>query len=192
MNILKLKQDITFTTCLLGQSLVFKSTWGLFSPKSIDEGSELLLRQLELKPTDTVLDVGCGYGVLGVAVAGKVPQGSVDMVDKDFVAVEYALKNIAGNKLTNINAYLSNGFSAVPKEAQYDIIVSNLPAKVGKEMLTILLEDVKRHLKPDGSLYVVTVSGLRQYIKREFESVFGNYEKCKQGRTYTVAKAIKN
>ncbi len=85
---------------------------------------------------------------------------------------------------------LSNGFNEIPKQ-QFDVIVSNIPAKVGKEMLYIYLFDALRYLKPGGSFYIVTITGLRQFFKRGFSEVFGNYKKIKQGKTYTVARGIK-
>ena len=74
----------------------------------------LLAKYLFIKETDDVLDLGCGYGPLGLAAAKLCPQGSVHLVDKDFVAVDYANRNIALNDIPNATAYLSNGFDQVP------------------------------------------------------------------------------
>jgi len=190
-NISKLREDIVFEATLLDRRFIFHSTWGLFSPTEIDEGSRLLLDHVEVKPEDVSLDMGCGYGALGVPIAKLSPRGEVHMVDKDFVAVAYAKKNAEANGVKNSKVYLSNGFGDVP-DIKFDLIVSNLPAKVGREFLWILLEDAKNHLKPGGRIYVVTISGLREFVKRNFQEVFGNYEKVKQGRKYTVGLAIKS
>jgi 16S rRNA (guanine1207-N2)-methyltransferase len=189
-NLDALRSDIVFKSNLKGFDMVFHSTWGLFSPRSVDEGSMMLIEEMNVSSSDTVLDLGCGYGVIGLTAARLASKGKVHLVDKDFVAVDFARKNAQLNKITNTDVYLSNGFSAVPN-IQFDVIVSNLPAKVGDEMITILLEDAKSHLKTGGRLYVVTISGLREYIKRNFKEVFGNYDKLKQGKTYTVAVAVK-
>jgi 16S rRNA G1207 methylase RsmC len=106
------------------------------------------------------------------------------------VAVDFAKMNADVNGLENCKIYLSNMFSAVG-DVRFDSIVANLPAKVGKELLFIILSDAKAHLKPGGQLVVVTISGLKEFIKRNFKDVFGNYEKLKQGREHTVARAIK-
>ncbi|MFH1246189.1 MAG: methyltransferase [Candidatus Liptonbacteria bacterium] len=185
-----LKNDIVFEENLLGNRVVFHSTWGLFSPTAIDEGSRLLLGNLELMPDDKVLDIGCGYGALGVSIAKAIPNGFVQMVDRDFVAVDYANKNAEVNGALNCEINLSNGFSNVPRDQKFSLIISNLPAKVGKELFWIFLEDAKEHLLPGGRIYVVTISGLREFIKRNFREFFGNYEKVKQGRSYTVARAV--
>ena len=112
------------------------------------------------------------------------------MVDKDFVAVEYCRKNIALNQLGNAEALLSNGLDAI-RERRFDVIASNIPAKVGNELMSLFFYDAYRQLNPGGHLYVVTINGLREYIKRVFKQRFGNYAKLKQGKSYTVAVATK-
>ncbi|HVZ58623.1 MAG TPA: methyltransferase [Patescibacteria group bacterium] len=191
VNIDELRKDTLLRVDLLGQQVKLFTTWGLFSPKEIDEGSLLLLKHLEIKPTDDVLDLGCGYGVLGLLIAKLAPQGTTHLVDKDFVAIQYARKNAKINEIKNVQVYLSNGFNDVPDDKKFDVIVSNLPAKTGKELHYILLHDAKEHLKPGGKLYVVTISGLKEYIKRTFQEVFGNYEKLGQSKSYSVAVATK-
>lgn len=191
MTIPELKQDIIFQTVLKGQSLVFHSTWGLFSPKAIDEGTHLLLEYIEIAPNATVLDLGSGYGPLGITLAKLAPAGEVHLIDKDFIAVEFSAKNAVANHLSNVKSYLSNGFSHVPNNQKFDLIVSNVPAKIGTELLTIFLNDAHAHLNPGGKLYIVTVSGLKEYMKRHLTLVFGNYDKLKQSKTYTAAVAQK-
>ena len=182
--------DIIINTKLRGQKLVFHSTWGLFSPKELDEGSLLLIKNIEVKPDDISLDIGCGYGPIGLTIAKLAPAGKVHLIDKDFIAVEYANKNAEINGITNCEIYLSNAFSNVP-DIKFDNIVSNLPAKAGKELLYLIMEDTKQHLKKSGKFYVVVISGLKEYIKRNFKEIFGNYKKLKQGKTHMVAVAIK-
>ena len=172
------------------EGLRFATTWGLFSPRAIDEGSRLLLDYLELEPDSSCLDLGCGYGVLGLVMARRAPGGHTLLVDKDFVAVDYAEKNRCANRIDNASCLLSNGFAQVPPQ-QFDVIVSNIPAKVGKEMLYLYLFDALEYLRPGGSFYIVTITGLRQFFKRGFSEVFGHYEKIKQGKTYTVARGVK-
>ena len=181
-------REVEFRTELRGMPLTFSATWGLFSPKAIDAGTQLLIEHLAIQENDTCLDLGCGYGAIGITLAKCVQTATVYMVDKDFVAVDYARKNVQQNQLQNCHVLLSNGFSHLP-DIQFDLIASNLPANVGKELLQIFLTDAKQHLKPDGRLYVVTISGLRAFIKRNFLSIFGNYQKVKQRHTHTVAMA---
>ncbi len=191
MDLSRLRKDIVIQAKLGDQSLTLNTTWGLFSPKSIDEGTELLARYVEVKPTDNCLDLGCGYGPLGLMIAKAAPQGITHLIDKDFVAVDYANKNAASNSLHNATAFLSNGFDQINPEQKYDIIVSNVPAKIGDELLTLFLQDAYAHLNSGGKLYVVTISGLKEYFKRRMTEVFGNYDKLKQSKTYTAAVSVK-
>ena len=183
-------REVEFGTVLRGVPLTFSTTWGLFSPKAIDAGTDLLIQQLDIQEDDTCLDLGCGYGAIGITLAKYAQTATVYMVDKDFVAVDYARKNVERNQVRNCHVLLSNGFSHLP-DLQFDLIASNLPANVGKELLQIFLTDAKRHLKPNGRLYVVTISGLRQFIKRNFLRIFGNYQKVKQRHTHTIAMATR-
>lgn len=183
-----LRRDRVFDAELRGQLLHLHATWGLFSPREVDEGSRLLLRHVEVAPDADCLDLGCGYGPIGLTLAALAPGGRTLMVDKDFVAVDYARANAERNGLGNCEAKASNGFDQVG-DRRFDLIASNIPAKVGRELLYILLYDAWMHLKPRGRLYVVTVSGLREFFARAMREVFGNYDKVKQGRQYTVACA---
>ena len=186
-----LRDDIRFDAELCGHPFTFSSTWGIFSPREIDEGTALLLKYLDIKSTDDCFDLGCGYGPIGLYMAKRAPQGQTLMVDKDFMAVEYSNRNAALNKLPNAKAMLSNGFQHIDKQLRFDVIASNIPAKVGKEMMSILLHDMQQHLKPGGRVYLVTINGLREYMKRNLKDTFGNFDKLKQGAHYTVSYAEK-
>jgi 16S rRNA G1207 methylase RsmC len=184
-----LRRPIRFEAELAGRVLRLESTWGLFSPREIDEGTRLLLDHIEVTANADCLDLGCGYGPIGLCLAAQAPRGSTLLVDKDFVAVDYAKRNAALNGLGNASALLSNGFDQVDPRLRFDLIASNIPAKVGKELLALLLHDAYARLRPDGRLYLVTINGLRQFMKRNLTEVFGNYDKLKQGAHYTVAMA---
>lgn len=190
-NLKALRQDIVFTADLAGEKLKFHSTWGIFCPKEIDEGTLLLVNNLTIEPEFNCLDLGCGYGPIGLYMARLAPKGETLLVDKDFMAIEYSNTNIARNQIANAKAILSNAFDHIDPSLRFNIIASNIPAKVGKEMLSIILHDANHFLSPGGKLYVVTINGLRQYMKRNLNDIFGNYKKIKQGKTYTVAMAEK-
>jgi len=191
MDIETLRDDLVVNTELLGRPLTLHTTWGLFSPRGIDDGSALLLDHLDIAAGTRALDIGCGYGPLGLAIAAAAPQGRADLVDRDFVAIDYARANAARNGLDNVEVYPSNGLSAVPPERRFDLVVSNLPAKVGNELFRLMFHDAHAHLEPGGRIVVVTINGLRDFIKRQFRETFGNYDKLKQGRSYTVSEAVR-
>lgn len=190
-EIAPLRQDLSFSATLHGRSMRFDATWGLFSPRGIDGGTELLLEHFSARPEDHSFDLGCGYGPIGLALAADSPRGHVTLVDRDFLAVEYAQKNATQNRLSNVTCRLGHGFAGLPPEARFDNVAANLPAKTGKEMLSVLLYDAHRHLNPGGRLCVVTVTGLRRFVERHMKSRFGNYDKLKQNPHYTVALAVR-
>ena len=190
-DISQLREDIVFKAKLRGFDLTFNTTWGTFSPREIDEGTVMLLDRIEVNENDNCLDLGCGYGPIGTTMAKLAPNGQTTLVDRDFIAVEYSNKNIQQNNITNAEALLSNGFAQI-HDKKFDVVASNIPAKVGNEMLTLFLHDAYEQLNSGGRLYVVTITGLRKYMERNFKEVFGNYKKLKQGKQYTVAMAIKN
>ena len=185
------RQDIKFTAKLCDQTLNFTTTWGIFSPREIDDGTQLLMKYLKVNEDDDCFDLGCGYGPIGLTLAKLAPKGETLLVDKDFMAVEYSNKNANINNINNAKAMLSNGFQHIDPSKRFDIIVSNVPAKVGKEMMSLMLHDAHQHLKEDGKLYLVTVNGLRQYMKRNLKEIFDNYKKVKQGKAYTIHLAVK-
>lgn len=190
-DINKLRKDISFQANLRGFDFTFTTTWGTFSPRNIDEGSVMLLERMEVNDTDNCLDLGCGYGPIGMTMAKLAPNGQTTLVDRDFIAVEYSNNNIKQNNIINATAMLSNGFNQI-RDKKFDVIASNIPAKVGNEMLTLFLHDAYQQMNSGARLYVVTITGLRKYMERNFKEIFGNYKKLKQGKQYTVAMAIKN
>ena len=192
MSLDELRQDRVLDAELLGHPFRLHATWGLFSPRGIDAGTRLLLDHLEVRPDDVALDIGCGYGPLGLAIARRAPEGRVHLVDRDFVAVDYARANARRNGIDNVEVYLSDGFGAVPADLALTLVVSNLPAKVGNELLRLLFHDAHARMVPGARIVVVTINGLRQLVKREFREVFGNYDKLKQGPGYTVSAAVRS
>ncbi len=190
-DISRLKKDIVLDVELLGSKFNLHTRWGVFSPRSIDDGTVLLMKYISADENDVCLDLGCGYGPIGLALARHCSKGQVHMVDKDFVAVELANYNAKNNGITNAKAYLSDAFTHVPNEIRFDQIISNIPAKVGREQLSVILYDAYDALEPGGKITVVTINGLKDFIKANFKSVFGNYKKIKQGQKYIISQAVK-
>jgi 16S rRNA G1207 methylase RsmC len=190
-DISKLKKDIILDVELLGTKLNLHTRWGVFSPRSIDDGTLLLMKYISADEGDVCLDLGCGYGPIGLALAQQCHKGQVHMVDKDFIAVELANENAQRNGIVNAKAYLSDAFTHVPSEIKFSQIISNIPAKVGREQLSIILYDAFDALESGGKITVVTINGLKDFIKSNFKSVFGNYKKIKQGQKYIISQAVK-
>ncbi len=189
-KIAALRKDINFSDTLKGEHLAFHATWGLFSPRAIDQGTHMLLEHLDVRSDDRAIDLGCGYGPLGLTIARLAPLGECLLVDKDFVAIEYAKKNALLNNINNISIQLSDGLKHIGNQT-FTLAVTNLPAKTSNEHYYLFFQDIHDHLEPGGRFYVVVISGLRNFIKRAFVEVFGNHKKLKQGKSYTVAMAVK-
>jgi 16S rRNA (guanine1207-N2)-methyltransferase len=186
------RQDLRFEEPVLGKTMQFTSTWGLFSPEKLDDGSLMLLDHMEFRKADSSIDLGCGYGILGMTAARECPEGQHLLIDKDFVAIEYAKKNCFDNRLTNTEVQLSNGFRHVDPARRFDLVMSNLPAKASKEQHYLYLLDAYNAMNSGGRFYVVTINGLREFMQRTFKEVFGNSDKLKQGKTYTITMAQKD
>ena len=82
------RHDIQFSQEVLGKPFNFTSTWGIFSPEKLDDGSLMLLDYIDFQTQDNSIDLGCGYGVLGMTAARECPKGHHLLIDKDFVAIE--------------------------------------------------------------------------------------------------------
>ena len=180
-----------FSIDIDGSALVITSAWGLFSAKRLDEGSALLLDELALlPPQERILDLGCGNGAVGLALAKRWPTSTVELADKDIVAVETTQANIEHNRLSNAAVRLSAGFRDLATDS-FNLIVANLPAQAGNEALDELLLGAHDHLRPGGTLVVVTVRGLKRYIKRRLQLIFGDYHKARETKRHVVAEAVR-
>jgi 16S rRNA (guanine1207-N2)-methyltransferase len=132
---------------------VFTSDLGVFSKDKIDYGSKSLLEKvLEIESTGKkILDVGCGYGFIGI-VLSKILDSTVDMVDVNKRALHLTQMNIKNMKV-NAECFLSDAYKSVTEK--YDIIITNPPIRAGKDKVLEILLGAKGHLNIDGTLYYV-------------------------------------
>jgi 16S rRNA (guanine1207-N2)-methyltransferase len=153
----------------------FFSLPGVFSADRLDDGTRLLLDQLNLPQGATVLDFGCGSGVLGILTA-LMGAGSVDLVDIDLLAVASAQKNIAARQISNARCLASDGLTPV-EGRRYDFILSNPPFHAGKpvsyRVTEAFIAGSKRLLKKSGQLIIVANRFIpyQQSLKRHYRKV---------------------
>jgi 16S rRNA (guanine1207-N2)-methyltransferase len=144
--------------------LAFDVAHTLFSTYDIDEGTDLFLRTIEPGEPRMILDLGCGAGVIGIVLARWFPEARVVLADRDLLAVRYARHNAELNQTPNVEVLGSVGLESVP-EGPYDLIVSNIPAKIGDDAIEqeFVLGPLSR-LRPGGEYWFVVVSGLNRLI----------------------------
>ena len=150
-----------------GSQLEFEVAHTLFASHEVDAGTKLLLRSLQPpRPPRRLLDLGCGYGVLGIALARRYPEAQVVMADSNLLAVRYARRNATLNGAANAEAVGSVGLEDVPA-GEYDLIVANVPAKIGDQAIEAeFVHGPRTRLSPGGAYWFVAVSGLNHLLKR--------------------------
>jgi 16S rRNA G1207 methylase RsmC len=163
----------------------------LFSTFDIDHGTDILIRAITVNNPKSILDIGCGYGPLGIILAKNNPQAKVVMVDKDLLAVRYTEYNITKNNVTNATVLGSLGVEAV-KNKTFDLIVSNIPAKIGDEAIAHeFIIDPYKLLNPSGEYWVVVVSALNRLIPKVCSLNNIKVEEIRKRRGHTVYKIKK-
>ena len=135
----------------LGQALTFTTDAGVFSRDGLDKGTELLLKALP-PLSGRVLDLGCGWGAVGVALGKANPALEIVMTDVNARAAELSRRNARDNGVT-ATVVQGDGFEAVT--GRFDAIVTNPPIRAGKAVIYGLFADARAHLKPGGALYIV-------------------------------------
>ncbi|HNP71721.1 MAG TPA: methyltransferase [Kouleothrix sp.] len=146
------------------QSFAFDVAHTLFSSHQIDDGTDLFLRTIELATPRTILDMGCGCGVIGIVLARLLPAARVYAIDRDLLAIRYTRHNAELNHIANLEAIGSVGLEHAPREP-YDLIVANIPAKIGDEAIEReFVRDPYDRLRPGGDYWFVVVSGLNHLI----------------------------
>lgn len=153
-----------------GRILHFRVSQDLFSSHQVDVGTKRLLRTLEDASfaCGKVLDLGCGYGPIGLALQALDPERVVHMVDRDALALDFCRQNAELNHLRGGEIYASLGYDDVTA-ADFDLVACNLPAKAGEPVLSHLLGDARRHLRPQGRVAVVVVETLGAAVAQTLE-----------------------
>ncbi|MHA1155053.1 MAG: class I SAM-dependent methyltransferase [Candidatus Heimdallarchaeota archaeon] len=184
----------TIQTHQLGNRLSFKSQSGIFGWMKVDTGSELLLNNLTIpKEADqTILDLGCGYGFLGIALAKAYPKNNFVLTDINELAARLARENCKTNKvLQNTQVYQGNLYEPI-KNDLYDTIITNPPLMAGKKILKEIIDNSIKHLKKQGSIQLVVPKkkGLVS-MQKMLEGVYGTYQVLAKGSGFWVLKSEK-
>jgi len=179
-----------FDFTLRNNNISFVSDSGVFSRQTVDYGSRVLIEAIDFQniPSGNILDVGCGYGPIGLSLAKEQKTCQVTMVDVNLRALELAKQNTANNGLTNINIFESDVYKAV--EGKFALIVSNPPVRAGKDVVTAILEQSKNYLEQNGELWIVLQKKQgAPSAKKLMDKTFGNVEVVTRDKGYYILKS---
>lgn len=173
---------------LLGQSFTFLTDSGVFSKKMVDYGSQVLLNTLDFEKGKILLDLGCGYGPLGISLA-KVQGVKPTMVDINNRAIDLAKQNAQKNGV-EADIFQSNIYEKV--NGTFDYIISNPPIRAGKQVVHTIISESINYLKVDGNLTIVIQKKQgAPSAKAKMEEVFGNVEILKRDKGYYILRSEK-
>ena len=175
---------------IAGNKFVFISDNGVFSKDSVDFGSSLMLKSITEFDKTTILDVGCGYGVIGITLALFNPQATITMVDVNLRALELSKNNALKNGVDNV--IIKESFAYQNVEGKFDMIVTNPPIRAGKAVVHEILEGSFDHLNDDGVLYVVIQKkqGAESAVKK-LKTLYSVVDKITQDKGYWILKCKK-
>lgn len=184
------ERNIEFT--IDGRVITLVSDNGVFSKNKVDEGSLAFLKVIvPLRLSGRILDLGCGYGTIGLTIALTSPEARVDLADINTRALALCAKNA---ELLGLSRRVTVLQSDIYKniEGKYDSIVVNPPIRAGKVVTYAMYEGALTHLIDGGSLFIVIrknqgAPSASKYI----ESIFGNIELLKKDKGYYIYQAIK-
>ncbi len=174
-----------------GSELIFETDAGVFSKGRVDRGTRELIKAIRLEDGESFLDLGCGWGPVGITMAVSCPRSEVWMVDVNERACELARANARANGADRAVVVCGDGLLAVDGR-KFDVIATNPPIRAGKSVVHRLVEEARDHLKPGGRFYAVArtkqgAGSLRTFIRE----TFGNADEPEIGGGYRVIRAVR-
>ncbi len=176
---------------LRGRSWTFLTDRGVFAREGVDPGTRLLIEAMRVEVGDRVLDLGCGYGPIGLVAATLALRGRVVMVDVNERAAVLARENAARAGLDNVEVYQGDGTAPV-RGRTFDVVAMNPPIRSGRDTVRRLLRESREVLRPGGRFYLVvrTAQGAKTLAK-EVEGLFAQVREIARGGGYRVYEAMK-
>ncbi|MBI0033324.1 MULTISPECIES: class I SAM-dependent methyltransferase [Lactobacillus] len=178
-----------------GIDLKFTTDAGVFSKLRVDYGSGVLIKKmLDVDfPQNNILDVGTGYGPIGLFAAKFWPKQTVEMIDVNERGLNLAKKNAELNHIDNVAIFSSDVYSHISSAKKYGLILTNPPIRAGKEVVSNILYGAKNHLVTDGVLLVVIQKKQGEPSARKLlTKTFGNCTILKRDKGYYVLQAVNN
>ena len=175
------------TATIKDHELNFKTATNLFSPTQIDKGTLAMLSNINFGESDKVLDLGCGYGVVGIVAAKHMAPGNVFMSDINKTAIKLAQENAVLNGVAGINIINSNAYESID-EAGFTIIASNPPYHADFAVPKLFIEKGFNRLVIGGKFFMVTKR--KDWYRNKFTAIFGGC-KVHESDGYFVFEAQK-
>lgn len=182
-----MSEDATISVKVKDIEMKFSTSEELFSPKDIDKGTLDMLSVVDFNNNDKVLDLGCGYGIVGILAAKIIGAGKVFMLDKVNTAVQYAKNNAVLNNVSEVNVCQSDGFQNL-YEKDFTLILSNPPYHADFTVPKEFIEKGFNRLAIGGKMYMVTKR--KEWYRNKLISVFGGV-KVWEIEDYFVFMAVK-
>jgi 16S rRNA (guanine1207-N2)-methyltransferase len=176
---------------LRGKQFTFVTDAGVFSKGGLDFGSRLLIKAMNIQEEDRVLDVGCGYGPIGLTAAWLAKKGKSTLIDINERAVELAGINMRSNGIGNAEIVQSDLFEAVMGR-KFTKIVTNPPIRAGKQVVHHIFEQAYEHLEVGGELWVVIQKkqGAPSAVTK-LQELFGSVREEDRDKGYWILAATK-
>ena len=174
-----------------GIRLSFRTDAGVFSKGEVDTGTRLLLEALPEEMGGEILDLGCGWGAIGISIAKKWPETNVTMADVNLRALDLSRENAKRNH-AEVTCAESDGMAALKGKA-FDAVVTNPPIRAGKQVIYGMFADAAKSLNPGGALYLVIrkQQGAESCMKY-LQTIFDSVEKLDKSGGFWVLKCIHN
>lgn len=183
----------TIKTNVAGYHFKMLTDAGVFSRNKVDTGSEVLIKAAQNSsfPAGNILDLGCGYGIVGLTLAKTFSKRKIEMVDVNERALGLSKDNAKLNQIENVEIYQSDVFSNI-MNTQFGAILSNPPIRAGKKVVHQILEESYDHLVDGGKLQIVIQKKQgAPSAQKKMKEVFGNVERISLEKGYWVLESKK-
>lgn len=183
-------EEREITAHLKGFEFRFWTDAGVFSKQGVDFGTRLLIETVQLPEAGEILDLGCGYGPVGIACAKVAPSCRVTMVDVNRRALQLEERNARINGVgRRVTVLESDGLDALSGRS-FDAVLTNPPIRAGKAVVYRLFAEAAEHLNPGGTLWVVIRKKQgAESAKRELERRFQSVHRVEQKKGYWILRA---
>ncbi len=181
----------TLQAMLRGRPWVFEVAGGVFAHKGLDTGTRVLIETMRIGAEERVLDLGCGYGPIGLVAASLAPKGCAVLIDINQRAAALARANADRSALPNVRVLVGDGAAPI-RSGRLDVVVTNPPIRQGRRVVLRFIDGARRVLRPGGRLYFVarTAHGAKTLARLVGER-FDHVQKIRTAAGYRVYEATR-